>query len=237
MSTFVLVLENDLREVSQIRKTLKHDGFELVHCKTVPEAKDLIGQFGFQLILVDLVLGGGDSSLDFVRYARECQPQLGIMVISGRNTVSDRIAGFQVGADDYLPRPFDDAELAVRARRLVQRVQGRAAPPEGLVYRFSGFTLDKRRRTLCCRNGEPVRLTGREFELLLCLVESGNRVVRRDALASFICGRSWHVLDRSVDVMVSNLRCKLRAAKPDEMLIKSIRGVGYCFGTRVETLA
>lgn len=237
MPTFVLTLENDTREVSLIRKALGHDGFELIHCTAVQEAKALIRQFRFSLALVDPVLGGADNGLDFVRHAREVQPELGIMVISGCNTVSDRIVGYQVGADDYLPRPFDPAELAVRARRLAQRVRNGPTQPEGVLYRFSGFTLDRSRRILSWGGGAPIRLTGREFELLLCLVESSNRVVRREALASLICGRSWQTLDRSVDVMVSNLRRKLREANPGEMLIKSVRGVGYCFGSRVEAVA
>ena len=234
MSSFVLMLESDFREASRIRKALGFlEGLELIHCTAPAEAQTLLKQFRFRLALVDLAHGSG---LDFVRHARESQPQLGIMLMSATNTVAERIIGYQVGADDYLPKPFDAKELGVRAHRLVQRVQASHEKPEGVLYQFCGFTLDKRRRTLYWLDQGPVPLTGREFELLLCLVESGNRVVARETLASLVCGRPWHALNRSVDMMVSNLRRKLRALNPGEILIRSIRGAGYCFGVRVETL-
>ncbi|MDE2343831.1 MAG: response regulator transcription factor [Betaproteobacteria bacterium] len=236
MSTFVLMLENNFQEAFRIRKALNSEGFELVHCTAVEEAQTLLRQFHFRLALVDLAAENGAGGLDFVRHAREAQPHLGIMVMSARNTVADRIIGFQVGADDYLPKPFDINELGIRARRLAQRVQDCSAQAEGALLQFCGFTLDKRRRTLYWLDQGPVPLTGREFELLLCLVESGNRVVARDTLAGLVCGRPWQAHDRAVDVMVSSLRRKLRAVNPKEILIRSIRGAGYCFGARVETL-
>lgn len=236
MSSFVLMLENDFQEASRIRKALDLEGFELIHCTATAEAQTRLQQFRFRLALVDLTHGGGGNGLDFVRHARESQPQLGIMVMSARNTVAERIIGFQVGADDYLPKPFDTNELGVRARRLAQRVQVSPEKVQGVLFQFCGFTLDKRRRMLYWLDQGPVPLTGREYELLLCLVESGNRVVGRDTLANLVCGRPWQALDRSVDTMVSNLRRKLRALNPGEILIRSIRGAGYCFGVRVETL-
>ncbi|MDE1943576.1 MAG: response regulator transcription factor [Betaproteobacteria bacterium] len=236
MSTFVLMLENNFQEAFRIRKALNLEGFELVHCTAAEEAQTLLRQFRFRLALVDLAAEAGGGGLDFVRHARESQPNLGIMVMSTSNTVADRIIGYQVGADDYLPKPFDAHELGIRARRLAQRVHPSTAHAEGTIFQFCGFTLDKRRRMLFWRDQGPVPLTGREFELLLCLVESENRVVARDTLAGLVCGRPWQAHDRSVDVMVSSLRRKLRAVNPKEILIRSIRGAGYCFGARVETL-
>ncbi len=236
MSTSVLILEDDLQLARLFRHIFSREGFEIIHCMAVSHARALIHQSRFELALVDVVLGPEDNGLDFVRYARESRPEMGIMVISGKSSTMDRILGIQMGADDYLGKPTDMRELVVRARRLVQRLQAR--PPlgnEGLV-RFSGFILDKQRRNLCTSEGEPILLTGREFDLLVCLTENGNRVIGREVIANLVCGRAWSALDRSVDVMVSGLRCKLRRFHPGETLIKSIRGQGYYLGSVVEPI-
>ncbi|MHB8354628.1 MAG: response regulator transcription factor [Burkholderiales bacterium] len=236
MTTSVLILEDDLQLVRLFRHILCHEGFELIHCKAVSLAKSLVHQLRFELALVDVVLGPDDNGLDFVRYAREVRPEMGIMVISGKSTTMDRIIGIQMGADDYLPKPLDMRELVVRAKRLIQRLQAHSPSGSELLVQFSGFVLDKKRRTLCTSEGEFIGLTSREFDLLVCLTESGNRVIGRDVIASLVCGRSWSALDRSVDVMVSGLRCKLRKFHPSEILIKSVRGQGYCFGSVVEPI-
>jgi len=236
MTTSVLILEDDLQLVRLFRHTLCHEGFELIHCKAVSLAKSLMHQMQFELALVDVVLGPEDNGLDFVRYAREARPEMGIMVISGKSTTMDRIMGIQMGADDYLAKPLDVRELVVRAKRLVQRLHTHSPLGSEALVRFSGFVLDKKRRTLCTSEGMFIDLTSREFDLLVCLTESGNRVMGRDAIASLVCGRTWSTLDRSVDVMVSGLRCKLRKFHPHEILIKSVRGQGYCFGSVVEPL-
>jgi DNA-binding response OmpR family regulator len=236
MTTSVLILEDDLQLVRLFRHILSREGFELIHCKAVTLAKALVHQLRFELALVDVVLGPEDNGLDFVRYAREARPEMGIMVISGKSTTLDRILGIQMGADDYLAKPLDMLELVARAKRLVQRLHARSPSRNEALVRFSGFILDKKRRNLCTSEGAPIALTSREFDLLVCLTESGNRVMGRDVIASLVCGRTWSTLDRSVDVMVSGLRCKLRKFQPSETLIKSVRGQGYCFGGVVEPL-
>ena len=221
--------------VSQIRQHLQREGFEMTHCRAVSQAKSLLARSSrFRLALVDIMLGPEDNGLDFVRFASVQCPRMGIMVISGRNQVNDRILGLQMGADDYLTKPFDGRELVVRARRLIQRLDTGGTAERKALFRFSGFTLDKTRRLLLWQDQDTVPLTGREMDLLICLVEGDNHVVNREILANLVCGRRWHAGDRSVDVMVSCLRRKLKAHNPGEALIKSIRGVGYCFGARVE---
>ncbi len=210
MTTSVLILEDDLQLVRFFRHVLCHEGFELVHCKAVSLAKSLVHQLRFELALVDVVLGPEDNGLDFVRYAREARPEMGIMVISGKTTTLDRILGIQMGADDYLTKPLDVRELVARAKRLVERLHTHAPSGSEALVQFSGFILDKRRRTLCTRAGAIIDLTSREFDLLVCLTESGNRVIGREVIANLVCGRSWSTLARSVGVMVSGLRCKLR---------------------------
>ncbi len=236
MTTSVLILEDDLQLVRFFRHILSREGFEPIHCRDVALAKSLIHQSRFELALVDVVLGPEDNGLDFVRYAREARPEMGIMVISGKSTPLDRILGIQMGADDYLAKPLDMRELVARAKRLLQRLRGRYPSKNEVLVRFSGFILDKKRRSLCTREGTPIALTSREFDLLVCLTESGNHVVGRDVIASMVCGRTWSTQDRSVDVMVSGLRCKLRKFHSGEILIKSVRGQGYCFGSVVEPI-
>ncbi len=236
MTIFVLILEDDLQLVRLFRHVLCHEGFELIHCTSISHAKSLVHQFQFELALVDLTLGPDDNGLDFVRYARETHPAMGIMVISGRGAVLDRILGIEMGADDYLSKPLDVRELTARARRLMQRLHHPRQAMSHALVQFSGFTLDKCRRTLSWGEGTQIALTSREFDLLVCLVESGNRVIGRDTIASMICGRPLNILDRSVDVMVSSLRCKLRKVNPREILIKSVRGEGYRFGSVAEPM-
>jgi DNA-binding response OmpR family regulator len=236
MTTSVLILEDDLQLVRFFRLILSREGFEPIHCKAVALAKSLVHQLRFELALVDVVLGPEDNGLDFVRYARVARPEMGIMVISGKSTPLDRILGIQMGADDYLAKPLDMRELVVRAKQLVQRLRTHQPSKNEALVRFSGFILDKKRRSLCTSEGVPIVLTSREFDLLVCLSESGNRIMGRDVIARLVCGRTWSTQDRSVDVMVSGLRCKLRKFRPGETLIKSVRGQGYCFGSVVEPL-
>jgi DNA-binding response OmpR family regulator len=236
MTGDVLLLEDDPQMGRLLASALGREGYEVMHCTSATQACALLQHRPFDLALVDIMLGA-ENGLDFVRYAREKRPEIGIVIISGKSAIVDRVVGIEMGADDYVTKPLDVRELLARARRLKNRLRGKSQDEGDTLYQFAGFTLDRKRRTLLCGLGNPVGLTSKEFDLLVCLVDSGNRVISRDLIASRVHGRNWSALDRSVDVMVSNLRCKLRACNPSEVLIKSVRGTGYCFGGLVEQVA
>lgn len=235
MGKQLLILEDDRMMVYMIQSVMKPIGYDLVHCTTVTQAKALLHQFRFEIALVDIGLGPTEENgLSFVRHVREFHHDIGVIVISGNSTVMDRVLGIEMGADDYLTKPFELRELTARTSQLSRRMRKHPQTKGDVLIRFSGFTLDRLRRSVIWEEGTPVDLTSREYDLLLCLLENENQVVHRNVLMNMICGREWSTLDRSVDVLVSNLRSKLRKFNPGEILIKSVRSQGYCFGGVIE---
>lgn len=189
------------------------------------------------VVLLDLGLPGEDG-LSLVRYLRS-QCSAGILIISGKNEILDRVIGLEVGADDYLPKPFDLRELLARVRSLRRRSCVLAAdspPPDAAAMRvrhFAGWRLDLLQRRLTSADESEVRLSTGEFDLLVTFLDCPNRVLSRDELMQRLHGRSAGPFDRSIDVQVGRLRRKLgdNPLKPD--LIKSVRGVGYFFASTV----
>ncbi len=151
---------------------------------------------------------------------------------------TDRIVGLELGADDYVPKPFNPRELLARIRAVLRRTSGEGterskAPPPRLI-RFAGWTLEPARRRLIDPEGAEVTLTGGEYELLSILVERPNRVLTRDMLMDLLHGRQAGPFDRAIDVAVSRLRRKLDDDGRNPSLIKTVRGGGYVLAATVE---
>jgi DNA-binding response OmpR family regulator len=189
------------------------------------------------LVLLDLGLPGEDG-FAIARKLRE-RWQCGLIIVTGRGDAVDKVVGLEIGADDYVTKPFDLRELLARIkavlRRLVPAAEGTAAPqaPRERLC-FDGWELDVAARRLLDRSGEPVLLTGGEFDLLCVLAQHAGRVLSRDFLLEQTRGRDAAPFDRTIDVQIGRLRRKLGDDADDPLIIKSVRGVGYVLTPRVD---
>ena len=185
------------------------------------------------LVIVDLVMPGEDG-LSLTRHVRE-NYTCGIIILTGKGEPVDRIVGLEMGADDYIGKPFELRELLARVRSVLRRLpavretaRGAAALASDTVC-FAGWALDIRARRLVSPDGAEVHLTNAEFNLLEIFVNSPNRVLDRDRLLDAVGGRDWQPYDRSVDLHISHLRKKIEPDPKKPTLIQTMRGAGYIF--------
>jgi len=218
----LLVIDDDHDLVDLLREFLATEGF------TVDAAYDyasglkraLDGEH--ELVVLDVMLPGG-SGLELVKTVRESS-KVPLLLLSAAGETGDRIIGLQIGADDYLAKPFEPRELAARIHAILRRT--RDIPKDGSEIKVGDLALSVSRRVVS-RAETPVELTAAEFNVLECLLRNAGSVVTRETLAERALGRPLAPFDRSVDVHVHSLRKKI-SAPPDER-IKTIRGVGYIY--------
>lgn len=224
----LLIVEDDAEISTLIAGFLAHEGF-------APEiaangaAMDLALQAGsFDLVLLDLMLPGEDG-LSICRRLR-ASGNLPIIMVTAKGDDIDRIVGLEVGADDYIAKPFNPRELAARIRAVLRRAQPAAQPmvPGGSRLCFAGYALDLGSRRLFF-GGEEIELSTGDFDLLHVLVLHPGRVLSRDALMDLTKGRCWEAFDRSIDVAMSRLRRKIERDPAKPTMIKTVRNAGYMF--------
>ena len=232
----LLVVEDDDDIVSIIRRYFSSQGFDVSAAAHGAAMRDVLDSKTVDVILLDLGLPGEDG-FALTRYLRE-NWHGAIIIVTGRGESIDRIVGLELGADDYVTKPFDLRELLARVRTVLRRT---AAPTAGAsetaaadIVRFAGFRLNRTSRELHDASGKPLSLTTGEFELLCTLVAHPNRVLSRDELMNNIHGRDAGPYDRSIDVQIGRLRRKIEADPANPALIKSVRGAGYMFAGPVE---
>ncbi|MBU8547208.1 response regulator transcription factor [Roseomonas sp. F4] len=226
----LLVVEDDGEMRNLITKFLRQNGFRVTGARDGREMWDVLGSAPVDLILLDVMLPG-QSGLDLCRALR-AKSGVPIIMVTARGEEADRVLGLELGADDYIPKPFGRAELLARVRALLRRSSGAAGEPvagtTGGTITFGGWSLDARRRELASPDGVAVDLSGGEYDLLLAFCEHAQRVLSRDQLLDLARNRhAFNGTDRSVDVMVSRLRRKLEPTDESPTVIKTIRGAGY----------
>ena len=233
--------EEDIREL--LGDYLSGYGFEVRTVAGGAEMRAALRQQRCDLVLLDLGLPGEDG-LSLARELR-ADPSIGIIIITGRGQPVDRIIGLEVGADDYVAKPFDLRELVARVRSVLRRIRASTASlagdepdddpvPEPCLV-FDGWRLDLASRSLSRPGGAQVALTTGEFDLLAAFVRNPNRVLSRDTLMDMIHHREAGPYDRSIDVQVGRLRRKIESDPAHPEMIKSVRGVGYIFAPRVSS--
>ena len=219
----ILVIDDDVELCSLVSENLRPEGFqvECVHDGRAGLTRALAGDH--LLAVLDVMLPG-INGFDVLRKIRDSS-RLPVLLLTARGEDVDRIVGLEIGADDYLPKPFNPRELVARIRAILRRTQskGDAVVPD--VIRVGDVELDPATRTVF-HHGKPVELTSVEFSLLHVLLREAGRVVTRDALVDEVLGRKFSPFDRSIDMHVSKVRKKLG---DDEDHIKTIRGAGYIF--------
>jgi two-component system OmpR family response regulator len=226
----LLVVEDDGEMRTLIAKFLRQNGYRVSGARDGREMWETLANAPVDLILLDVMLPG-QSGLDLTRALR-AKTQVPIIMVTARGDETDRVLGLELGADDYIPKPFSRPELLARIRAVLRRAQGNEQRTSGLVadrLLFAGWALDTRRRDLTAPDGVAVDLSGGEYDLLLAFCEHPQRVLSRDQLLDLARNRVSDTLDRTVDVMVSRLRRKMEPTEDSPTIIKTIRGAGYMF--------
>lgn len=235
-ATLIAVVEDDPEIRSLVGAVLTRDGFEVELCSGAAELDRAVERRRVDLIVLDLMLAGEDG-ISLCRRYRAGASAIPILMVTAKADDIDRIIGLEVGADDYLPKPFNPRELTARVRAILRRTRdlhrpAPAAPSE--VFRFAGWRLTPASRELLDPKGHVVNLTGGEFDLLMVLLTHPQRVLNRDQLLDWTRGRSAMPFDRTIDVQLSRLRRKLEDASKPASVIKTVRGGGYLFAPAVE---
>ncbi|HEY0178170.1 MAG TPA: response regulator [Dokdonella sp.] len=231
----LLVVDDDDDIVEIARRYFGAHGFEVSGAGDGAAMRRLLAEEAVDLVLLDLGLPGEDG-FELTRYLRS-HWNGPVIIVTGRGESVDRIVGLELGADDYVTKPFDLRELLARVRSVLRRSSARAsdaAAADAEVVRFAGFRLDAAARRLTTDAGEPVPLTTGEYDLLQVFLARPNRVLSRDDLLSQLHGRSAGPYDRAIDMQVGRLRRKIEADPAQPSLIKSVRGAGYLFTAKPE---
>ena len=223
VTTRLLLIDDDAKLARLLSEYLGGQGFSVAHAADGPRGLAMVASDGFEAILLDLMLPGMDG-LTVCRRLRASGCQLPIVMLTARGEEADRIVGLEIGADDYLPKPFSPRELLARLRAILRR--SNPERDEEALLRRGALTLDPRTREVSLR-GEAVRLTSYEFELLRLLMVEAGRVLSRDRILDRLKGEEFESFDRSIDVHISRLRQKLEQNPKLPRLIKTVRGVGY----------
>jgi two-component system, OmpR family, response regulator len=231
----ILVIDDD-REIRELlARFLEKQRIRVTAVRDGKEARRAWLNGHYQLVVLDLMLPG-ESGLDLARWLRS-QAEVPIVMLTAMGEETDRIIGLELGADDYMPKPFNPRELLARIRAVLRRAGEPAEPRHDASmrgYQFGGWTLEPARRRLLNPESVEVALTGGEYDLLLALVERANRVLTRDMLLDLLRGRQAGPFDRAIDVAVSRLRRKLEDNGRQAQLIKTVRGGGYVLAATVE---
>lgn len=226
----MLVVDDDAGLRETLADFFELEGYHVVQAANVAEARKALAAGEPALALLDINMPGGDG-LTFASEIR-ARSSLPIIILSGKGAMVDRVVGLEIGADDYVAKPFELRELLARVRAVLRRAQSTAPPASGAedserVARFAGFTFMPGRRSLVSATGETIDLTGAEFNLMAAFIDRANRVLTRDAIADLTRKDDWEGFDRSIDTLVSRLRRKLAPHADAAQLIQTVRGEGY----------
>ncbi len=234
----ILVVDDDPEIRRLLADYLEKNGFEAVVARNGREMGQALERHAIDLVVLDLNLPDSDG-LTLCRDLR-VRSSMPVLMLTARGEEADRIVGIEMGADDYLVKPFSPRELLARIKTILRRT--RALPPNMKAeaqrcLAFAGWRLDTATRTLTAADGVVVPLSGGEYRLLRVLLEHPNRVLNRDQLMELIHGREAEPFDRAIDVQISRLRQRLRDDSREPQLIKTVRGEGYVLAAAVEGCA
>lgn len=243
-SPHILVVDDDRETRELLTLFLERNEMRVTAARDGQELRRLWPSGPYQLVVLDLMLPG-EGGLSLARWLRETS-DVPLVMLTAMGEEADRIAGLELGADDYVPKPFNPRELLARVRAVLRRTAERQAPAAdsatsapsrsdaSRVWRFDGWRLEPTRRRLLNPDGVEVPLTGGEYDLLAALVERANQVMTRDSLLELLRGRQAGPFDRAIDVAISRLRRKLDDDGRRAQLIKTVRGGGYVLAVEVE---
>lgn len=241
MTDTILIVDDEPEVRTLLRTGLEAEGFSVVEAGNGAEAEAHLASRAISLLTLDLKLGGEDG----LKLARDLRAKRNtpIVMITGKGDPIDRVVGLELGADDYIAKPFLMREVIARVRAVLRRYhpseQGGVAEvsvSDGSRYTFEGWTMDTRRREVTMPDGSSADLTTAEFNLLQILIQRPGRVLSRDELMDLLKGHDWTPMDRSIDGLVARLRKKIEPENERPQLVKTVRGVGYVFAGTVKRL-
>ena len=239
----ILVVDDDQEIGALLKEFLGMQGFLVTTAGDGAAMRRIVESETVDLVILDLMLPGEDG-LSLCRFLRDTT-RLPVIMLTAMGGETDRVVGLEMGADDYLAKPFSTRELLARIKAVLRRVNDRGLPegeaalaaprdtPHRDVITFAGWTLDSGRRQLRSPDDVLVEITGGEFELLMAFLLNPQRVLNRDQLLDLTRGRVAGPLDRTIDVQVGRLRRKLEVDPKNPELIKTVRGGGYVLATEV----
>ena len=242
MSTLphLLIVDDDREIRDLLKRFLVKNGFRVETAADGTEMFKALEDWAIDLVVLDLMLPGEDG-LSLCRRLRGSDrfADIPVVMLTAMGEEVDRIVGLEMGADDYLPKPFNPRELMARIKAVLRRTaKAASAAPVAVAdtdcLTFAGFRLDPGTRTLATTDGEPIDLSAGEYDLLIAFLERPRRVLSRDQLLDITKGREAAPFDRSVDIQVSRLRRKIEPDPKNPALIKTVRGGGYMFTPEVE---
>jgi DNA-binding response OmpR family regulator len=226
----LLLIDDDLRLIDMVGAYLRHNGFEVETAGSLAAGRERLAHGSFDALLLDLMLPDGDG-LDFTRELRSQARtrRLPLLMLTARGEPLDRIVGLEIGADDYLPKPFEPRELLARVKALLRRAAPDDADDGLLVFGRLEIDLGARQARL---DGQACELTSHQFELLSVLAQSPGRVLSRDQIMDSLKGHPLEAFDRSIDVHISRIRAVIEDDPKAPKRVLTVRGAGYVFTRR-----
>ena len=226
-ATRVLVVDDDPSVRSMLVEYLTQHGYDVRAAASGAAMRAELERGAPAVVLLDIGLPGEDG-LTLARYLRE-RHDVGIIMVTGAGDVVDRVAGLEVGADDYIAKPFDPRELRARLKSVLRRLEKKEHAKSEQRVAIGRCFLDLKARALSDAKGREVPITAMEFELLKTLIEHPNQVLSRDQLLTLTRNREWEPFDRSIDIRITRLRRKVEDDPARPRAIKTVRGAGYMF--------
>ncbi|GAM03897.1 MULTISPECIES: response regulator [Novosphingobium] len=232
----LLLVDDEAALREPLGEYLSRQGFTVTQASSAAEARTFLRDHKADLVLLDIMMPGEDG-LSFCRHLVEAQ-DLPVIFLTARGEATDRIVGLEIGADDYVVKPFEPRELVARIRSVLRRAaRGVPAAPENEAFLFEGWTLDPLKRRLTDADGAVVAISSVEFRLLMAFLEHPRQVLDRDRLLDMVQGREAHLFDRAVDNQVSRLRRKIEVDSRNPQLIQTVWGGGYMLAADVKRVA
>ncbi|HXH01882.1 MAG TPA: response regulator [Candidatus Competibacteraceae bacterium] len=226
----ILVVDDDPQVREMLAEYLSSHGYTVLLAENGRAARAILAEQVPDLVLLDLAMPGEDG-LSLARHLRE-RLDLGIIMVTASGAVVDRIVGLEIGADDYVAKPFDPRELLARIKSVLRRSRARTAAPAqaaGRRIRFGRCVLDLDTHRLIGADGAEIPLTSMEYELLRVFSTRPNRVLSRDDILNLTQNRDWDPFDRSVDIRIARIRRKIEDDPANPRIIRTVRGAGYMF--------
>lgn len=233
MTPRLLMIEDDRRLAQMVAEYLGQSGFEVAHAPDGEQGLEQLRLLQPQMVILDLMMPGIDG-LEVCRRIRALPDELArtpVLMLTAKGDPMDRIIGLEIGADDYLPKPFEPRELLARVRAVLRR---RGEPGTGSttrvtpIMRFGSLEIDRDARTVTVAE-QACELTSYQFDLLVAMAERAGRVLTRDQIMEAVRGRELEAFDRSIDVHIGRIRSAIEADSKDPKRILTVRGVGYVF--------
>lgn len=235
MPARLLLLDDDARLAAMVMEYLAPHGYGFIHVQSISEAERVMGREGastFVGAILDVMLPDGDG-FDFLRWLR-LRSTIPVLMLTARGDAMDRVVGLELGADDYLPKPFEPRELLARVRAVLRRADSTRNSGVGNdILRFGDLIIDRAAHR-ASKGGNDCALTGHQFSLLLALAENAGRVLSREQLMRLTKGEELEAFDRSIDVHISRIRSLIEDDPKQPRHLLTLRGVGYLFAAQRE---